>query len=1095
MNRNVIHRVGLVLVLAVFGSDAWGWQNQIINSDFDDGLESWGIYQYQNTAEGFTVEVVEGAGLSGKNAALIDITDAAALASIGIAQSGLVLEPGVTYPIGFTARAEQDRGLVVLLQANLNNASWPTYLERTVDLTKSPQTFVLEYTHAGTTVGDDDTEAVTLYLLVKGPWWHPDGENLNGKVWIDRVYFGAEPPPSLAQQADDLNPIDGAWDVPRDVGLSWIPGAFAATHDVYFGAVFEDVNAASRANPLGVLVGQGQEASSYDLPSMLAYGQTYYWRVDEVNAPPDETIFKGDVWSFTVEPVAYQVENITASASIPPFAENQGPDKTVDGSGLDDEGRHSVADTDMWQGDATGYEGPVWIQYDFDRVYKLSEMWVWNYNHSFEPLLGFGAKSVTIEYTANGSEWQALGDYQWPQATGKVTYAGGIAVDLGNISAQAVRITINEKFGTMARYGLSEVQFFHVPVYAREIQPADGQSDVALDVTLSWRSGREAVTHELYLGEDAGAVESGSALADVLTQTSYNPSGLEFGKQYYWRITEVNEAETPSAWATDVMNFVTHEYAPIDDFESYTDDQGSEVFGTWIDGYGVDDNGSQVGNDNPPYTEQSIVHGGRQSMPLRYNNTGGIRVSVAERTFPQAQDWSAGGGDTLLLYYRGNPIGFLPISDSEVIMSGMGADVWDVADELRFAYKPLNGNGSIVAKVESVDNTHEWAKVGVMIRETLTPSSVNAFVAVTPRQGVTFQYRPLANGVTANVQQTGCAAPYWVKLTRSGNLVTAERSADGVTWVSVTDDPAASTVQIPLGTNVYIGLAACSHDSTTATQARFSHIATTGAVTGQWQSAPIGLDQPVGNVPDTFSLTVTDSAGRATTLANPDPYAVGATSWSAWRIPLSTLTSAGIDIASVAKMAFTIGAAGQAPSGATGRIYLDDVLFGRPKVHIGAADVTTPDDVVRGVPHDVDWPAGEFPGLALDNSVLTKFLHFKGAARATGLRITPALGASIVTGLTLTTANDAPERDPVAFELYGSNDGIDGPFTLIASGDIVDFAQATAWPRQTINATPIELENATAYSHYQLLFPTVRNAGAANSMQIAEVELIGTLAP
>ncbi|HUU17768.1 MAG TPA: alpha/beta hydrolase-fold protein, partial [Sedimentisphaerales bacterium] len=62
-------------------------------------------------------------------------------------------------------------------------------------------------------------------------------------------------------------------------------------------------------------------------------------------------------------------------------------------------------------------------------------------------------------------------------------------------------------------------------------------------------------------------------------------------------------------------------------------------------------------------------------------------------------------------------------------------------------------------------------------------------------------------------------------------------------------------------------------------------------------------------------------------------------------------------------------------------------------------------------------------------------------------------------------------------------------------GDIVDFAQADAWPRFTMNATPISFDNDVAYAHYQVLFPAVRDAGSANSMQIAEVELLGELAP
>jgi len=106
MCRKLIYLVSFLLVFGLSRTLAQGQENQTINGEFDDGLESWGIYTYQNTTEGFTVEVVESAGISGRNAAMFDITNSPALASIGIAQSGLVIEPGVTYPIGFTAKAE-----------------------------------------------------------------------------------------------------------------------------------------------------------------------------------------------------------------------------------------------------------------------------------------------------------------------------------------------------------------------------------------------------------------------------------------------------------------------------------------------------------------------------------------------------------------------------------------------------------------------------------------------------------------------------------------------------------------------------------------------------------------------------------------------------------------------------------------------------------------------------------------------------------------------------------------------------------------------------------------------------------------------------
>jgi len=176
------------------------------------------------------------------------------------------------------------------------------------------------------------------------------------------------------------------------------------------------------------------------------------------------------------------------------------------------------------------------------------------------------------------------------------------------------------------------------------------------------------------------------------------------------------------------------------------------------------------------------------------------------------------------------------------------------------------------------------------------------------------------------------------------------------------------------------------------------------------------------------------------------------------------------------------------------KIFLNAVKMMLP---VKPSDVTVPSDIVQGVPNDGDWPGNEHPALAIDDKVNTKYLHFKGdfnpdpGTGGAGFRVTPLDGATVVTGLTFTTANDAAPRDPVAFELSGSNESIDGPYTLIASGDIVDFAQADAWPRFTKNATPISFENDLAYKHYQIIFTAIRDAPNANSMQIAEVELLG----
>ncbi len=169
----------------------------------------------------------------------------------------------------------------------------------------------------------------------------------------------------------------------------------------------------------------------------------------------------------------------------------------------------------------------------------------------------------------------------------------------------------------------------------------------------------------------------------------------------------------------------------------------------------------------------------------------------------------------------------------------------------------------------------------------------------------------------------------------------------------------------------------------------------------------------------------------------------------------------------------------------------------RPMDDILGPDITGPGDVIQGVPNDGvttgggdnGWPENEAPDLVIDDDVTTKYLHFKGEVEPTGIRIEPASGPSVVVGLTLTTANDDYGRDPIAFELSGSNDSIDGPYTLIASGDVVDFAQDEVWPRFTMNATPIVFPNTVEYKYYQLMFTGVRDVSAANSMQISEIEL------
>ena len=105
-----------------------------------------------------------------------------------------------------------------------------------------------------------------------------------------------------------VSPADGATDVPRDATLSWTAGRVPRhARCVPRHAPLADVNNATRTNPKGVLASQGQADDHLRSAGVFAYGQTYYWRIDEVNTAADNTIFKGDVWSFTAEPYGYPI--------------------------------------------------------------------------------------------------------------------------------------------------------------------------------------------------------------------------------------------------------------------------------------------------------------------------------------------------------------------------------------------------------------------------------------------------------------------------------------------------------------------------------------------------------------------------------------------------------------------------------------------------------------------------------------------------------------------------------------------------------------------------------------------------------------------
>jgi hypothetical protein len=198
-----------------------------------------------------------------------------------------------------------------------------------------------------------------------------------------------------------------------------------------------------------------------------------------------------------------------------------------------------------------------------------------------------------------------------------------------------------------------------LPLKAHSPEPANGAVDTAWSLDLAWSAGDKAAQHDVYFGADAGAVANADPTTAgiyrkrlALGTMTYTAADLEWGKTYYWRVDEIDTANPESPWKGTVWSFTTADFTVVDDFESYTDDEGSRIYETWIDGW-TNNTGATVGYAQAPFAEQRIVHGGKQSMPLDYNNANPPWYSEAEQTWATPQNWTDNGVDTLVLFVQG----------------------------------------------------------------------------------------------------------------------------------------------------------------------------------------------------------------------------------------------------------------------------------------------------------------------------------------------------------------------------------------------------------------------------------------------------------
>jgi len=390
------------------------------------------------------------------------------------------------------------------------------------------------------------------------------------------------------------NPADGALYEDTWVNLSWSPGDFAVSHDVYLGENLDDVSSATadspafRGNQTGTFLVAGFPGFPY--PDGLVPGTTYYWRIDEVNDTEPNSPWKGDVWSFSIPPkTAYFPDPADGAQFVDPNAILT----WTPGFGAR---IHTVYFGDNFEDvDSAAGGTPTGSASYSPAALEAEKIYYWRVDEfdAFE--------------TYKGDVWA----FSTPGAVGNPQPANG-AVDVQMIETLS---------WTAADNATSHELYFGT------------DADAVKNATTASPE---------YIGPRTLGAES------------YDPGGLAWDSSYAWRVDEVYPAETVKGL---VWSFTTADFLLVDDFESYNDidppdPNSNRIFDKWIDGFGTTTNGALVGNDLPPYAETTIVQGGAQSMIYLYDNAG--KTSEATLTLVYPRDWTAGGVTKLSLWFRGS---------------------------------------------------------------------------------------------------------------------------------------------------------------------------------------------------------------------------------------------------------------------------------------------------------------------------------------------------------------------------------------------------------------------------------------------------------
>jgi hypothetical protein len=396
------------------------------------------------------------------------------------------------------------------------------------------------------------------------------------------------------------NPRNNTLNEDTWINLSWRAGDFAVSHDVYIGDNFDAVNEGAEGTFIGnqtaTFIVAGFPGFSY--PDGLIPGTTYYWRIDEVNEAEPNSPWKGDIWSFSIPPkTAYFPEPADSAESV-----------------------------------------------------ALDAILSWT--------PGFGAKLHTVYF---GETFDEVDNAAGGSPQGAATYSPGT---LKMAKTYYWRV---DEFDIVETHK-GNVWSFTTEGAVAALDPVNGAVDVTQMPVLTWAPGLGA-SHEIYFGTDKDAVKNADTSSPEfkgsgnLGSESYDPGMLAWDTTYYWRIDESNNTNPDSPWTGPLWSFTTADFLIVDDFEDY-DIGNNEIWWVWIDGLGYashptkpahpgNGTGSMVGDETTgSYMEETIVHGGNQSMPIFYDNSA-LRYSEVEMTLTYPRDWTENGVNKLSIWFRG----------------------------------------------------------------------------------------------------------------------------------------------------------------------------------------------------------------------------------------------------------------------------------------------------------------------------------------------------------------------------------------------------------------------------------------------------------